>query len=81
MILCLTVLDILDYEYANSKLRTEKLPSYIAEKIQIVTINLGESRYLEVPEITDYESNFIIQKFKTTDTIWHTEIIKINEFG
>ena len=28
-------------------------------------INLGETRYLGVPDITDYKLKFITQKFKT----------------
>ena len=29
-----------------------------------LNINLGEIRYLEVPDITDYKSEFITQTFK-----------------
>ena len=44
-------------------------------------INLGEIRYLGVPDITDYKLVFITQRFKTMDPISRTEIIKINRFG
>ena len=44
-------------------------------------INLGEIRYLEVPDITDYKLVFITKKFKTMDPIWRAEKIKINRFG
>ena len=44
-------------------------------------INLGEIRYLGVFDITDDRLEFITQKFKTTDSIWRTEIIIINRFG
>ena len=46
-----------------------------------LNITLGEIRYLEVPDITDYKLVFITQKFKTMDPIWRTEVIKINRFG
>ena len=36
-------------------------------------INLGEIRYLEVPDITDYKLVFITKKFKTMDPIWRTD--------
>ena len=45
-----------------------------------LNINLGEIRYLGVPDITDYKLEFITQKFKTTGRIWWTEIIKKNRF-
>ena len=32
-------------------------------------------------DITEYKLEFVTQKFKTTDSIWRTEIIKINRFG
>ena len=44
-------------------------------------MNLGEIRYLEVPDITDYKLVFMTQKLKTMDPIWRTEVIKINRFG
>ena len=41
-----------------------------------LNINLGEIQYMElVPDITDYELEFITQKFQTTDPIWRTEVI------
>ena len=46
-----------------------------------LNINLGEIRYLQVPDITDYKLDLITKKFKTMDPIWRTEIIKINRFG
>ena len=45
-----------------------------------LNINLGEIRYLEVPDVIDYKLEFITQKFKTMDLIW-PEIIKKNIFG
>ena len=53
----------------------------MAEQKLNLNINLGEIRYLEIPDITDYILEFITQKFKTMDPIWRTEIIKINRFG
>ena len=46
-----------------------------------LNINLGEIRYLKVPDITDYKLELIIQKFKIMDSIWRIGIIKINKFG
>ena len=43
--------------------------------------NLGKIQYLEIPDITDYNLEFITEKFKTMDPVWRTEIIKINWFG
>ena len=43
--------------------------------------NLGEIRNLAVSDTTDYKLEFITEKFKSTDPIWRTEIIKINIFG
>ena len=35
-----------------------------------------------IPDIIDYyELEFITQKFKTTNPIWRSEIIKINRFA
>ena len=34
-----------------------------------------------VPEIIDYKLEFMTQKFKTTDPIWRTDIIKKKIFG
>ena len=47
-----------------------------------LNINLGEIRYLRVPDITDYRSEFITPGLEATDLIWRTEItIIINRFG
>ena len=43
-----------------------------------LNINLGETRYLGVSDITDYKLEFITQKFKAKNPIWRTEVIKIN---
>ena len=51
----------------------------VGQKLNL-NINLGEIRYLEVPDITDYKLMFITQEFKTMNPIWRTEIIKINRF-
>ena len=53
----------------------------MAEQKLNLNINLRVIRYLRVPDITDYELEFITQKFRTTNPIWRTEIIKINRFG
>ena len=45
-----------------------------------LNINLGEIRYLGVPDITDYKLEFITQKFKTMDSIRGTKVININRF-
>ena len=45
-----------------------------------LNINFGEIRYLGVPDVTNYELEFITEEFKTTDPIWRTERIKINKF-
>ena len=45
-----------------------------------LNINLGEIRYLGVPEITDYKLQFLTKKFKTMDPIRRTKMIKINRF-
>ena len=42
----------------------------MAEQKLNLNINLGEIRYLVVPNFTDYKLEFITQKFKTTDPIW-----------
>ena len=34
-----------------------------------LNINLGEIRYLGVPDVTDYRLEFITQEFETTDPI------------
>ena len=41
-----------------------------------LNINLCEIQYMGVPDITDYELEFITQKFQATDPIWRTKIIK-----
>ena len=46
-----------------------------------LNINLGEIRYLGVPDITDYKLELITQKFKKIDPIWRTDIIETNRFG
>ena len=52
----------------------------IDQKLNL-NIILGEIRNLGITLITDYRLQFITQKFKDTDPIWRTDIIKINRFG
>ena len=53
----------------------------MADRKLNLCINLGEIRYLGVPDITDYKLDFITRKFKTMGPIWQTDIININIFG
>ena len=46
-----------------------------------LNMNLDEIRNLGVSDITDYNLEFITQKFKPKNPIWRTEIIKIKRFG
>ena len=45
-----------------------------------LNINLGEIRYLEVPEIIDYKM-FMTQKFKTTNPIDWIKFISAHKFS
>ena len=38
-----------------------------------LNVNLGEIRYLKVPDITNYKWELITKKLKNMDSIWRTK--------